>query len=125
MNIDDAPDRDLVEDVAEDGMAEERTHLAWGRSGLALMACGAVVARGLPTISRSPAAPIVGGLILALGGGIWILGWSSTRRHQRRHLAADPEAARPAPLHGHLSSIAYGTTVVGVAGILLAILGPG
>lgn len=114
-------------DLAEDGMAGERTDLAWGRSGLALMACGAVIGKGLPTISRSPAEPILGLVILALGGGVWLLGWSSSRRHRRR-IAVHPARGgpdRPLPRVADLRAIALGTTAVGIAGILLAIRGPG
>ena len=33
------------------GLAAERTELAWGRNSLALLGCGAAVAKGLDTVT--------------------------------------------------------------------------
>jgi uncharacterized membrane protein YidH (DUF202 family) len=102
------------------GMAAERTDLAWSRSGLALGACGVIVLKGLPGITGNPREPVIGAAILLLGGLTWALGyWSS---HHRRPLPGRP---RPVATWRDLAPAAYGTAAVGVAGLVLAVLGPG
>ena len=119
------PDEPGSIDLAEDGLAGERTDLAWGRSGLALMACGAAIAKGLPSLQHSPAEPVIGFLVLVLGGAIWAGGWLGTRREQRTAhrlaVATGVEPVRTVPQERHLRAIAYGTAAVGVSGFLLAL----
>lgn len=101
------------------GMAAERTDLAWSRSGLALGACGVVVLRGFPAVTGAGSQPLIGGVILLLGGITWGLGrWSA---HRRRPRAGQP---RQVASWADLSPAAYGTAAVGVAGLVLTLLRP-
>jgi putative membrane protein len=100
------------------GLAAERTDLAWNRSGLALLACGAAVARGFPPAGFS-ARHAVGFVILVLGGFTWAMGAYEARRRSR----AAP--ARPVATRRDLLPVALGTTSVGLAAFVLAALYPG
>jgi uncharacterized membrane protein YidH (DUF202 family) len=101
------------------GMAAERTDLAWSRSGLALGGCGLIVLRGLPTITGTGSQPLIGAIILLLGGVTWGLGrWSAQRRRPR---AGEP---RRAATWADLAPASYGTAAVGIAGLLLVVLRP-
>lgn len=102
----------------QDGLAAERTDLAWSRSGLALGACGVLVLRGLPTVTGHPARPVVGGLIVLLGTVVWALGYRSS--HRRRPIPGRP---RPPATWLDLAPAAYGTAVVGLAAAVLAVFG--
>ncbi len=101
------------------GMAAERTDLAWSRSGLALGACGLVVLKGLPTVTGAGGQPLLGAIILLLGGVTWGLGrWSAQRRR--------PSAGQPRRVAtwADLAPAAFGTAAVGIAGLLLIFLRP-
>ena len=99
------------------GLSAERTDLAWSRSGLALLACGVVILKGLPAVTGSAGAPVAGSVVLLIGAFTWGLGrWSA---HRRR-----PQPGRPRPVAQwrDLAPAAYGTAAVGFAGLVLAIL---
>ncbi len=101
------------------GMAAERTDLAWSRSGLALGACGVVVLKGLPAVTGNPRQPLVGAVILLLGGVTWGLGrWSA---HRRRPRDGKP---RQTATWADLAPASYGTAAVGIAGLVLVFLRP-
>jgi inner membrane protein YidH len=100
------------------GLAAERTDLAWNRSGLALLACGAAVLKGFPPAGLS-ARHFVGALILVLGGLTWILGAYTAKRRSR------PTRARTVATPQDLLPVALGTSVVGAAIFMLAALYPG
>jgi uncharacterized membrane protein YidH (DUF202 family) len=94
------------------GDAAARTALAWQRSGLALAATGAVVARGVPD-SGVGNRPVVGALVAVLGLSVWLVTSVTERRRQeapRRPVATVPDLA---PLAG-------ATVVVGVVLFVLA-----
>jgi uncharacterized membrane protein YidH (DUF202 family) len=98
--------------------ADERTDLAWNRSGLAIIACGIVVMRGLTLNGFERSDVAVGAVILVLGFGSYLLaGW-----HARRRLAAGRElqVARPADL----LPLAIGVATIGVAAFVLGLLFP-
>jgi uncharacterized membrane protein YidH (DUF202 family) len=98
------------------GLAAERTDLAWNRSGLALLACGAVVLKGLPAVGLAPR-HVVGVAILVIGALVWALGgFEATRRS-----GATPAPATPRELF----AVACGTTAVGAAVLVLAAFYPG
>jgi len=100
------------------GLAPERTALAWNRSGLALLACGAAVARGFPPAGFS-ARHVVGVVVLVLGGFTWAMGTYEARRRSR------PGRARPTATRRDLLPVVVGTTGVGMAAFVLAALYPG
>jgi uncharacterized membrane protein YidH (DUF202 family) len=102
----------------ETGLAAERTDLAWNRSGLALLACGAAVVRGFPPAGFS-ARHVVGFVILVLGGFTWAMGAYEARRRAR------PGRARPTATRRDLLPVMLGTTGVGLAASVLAAFYPG
>lgn len=108
-----------LEERPTPGMAGERTDLAWNRSGLALLACGIAVARGLKFPIDEPAHAVIGVTILVLGAFTWVLGqWEARKRRRDGH---DREVAQ----WGDLAPVAYGTAAVGVAAFTLALFFPG
>lgn len=105
-------------DALDPGLASERTDLAWNRSGLALLACGAAVARGITVGEVVPARSAIGITILVLGGVVWALGAWQARRRSR------PGLARPVARPGDLVPVALGTAAVGVAAFALGLFFP-
>ena len=98
--------------------AGDRTDLAWNRSGLALIACGIVVMRGLALNKLPRTDVVIGAVILALGIGSYLLGaWQS-----RRRMGSDRarEVARPSDL----LPLAVGVTAIGVAAFALGLFFP-
>lgn len=105
-------------DGPDEGMAAERTDLAWSRSGLALGACGVIVLKGLPSVTGDRSRPAIGGLILGLAIATWALGyWGAHRRRP------SPGRPRPTASWADLAPAAYGTAAVGLVGLALALLG--
>lgn len=105
-------------DSIDPGLASERTDLAWNRSGLALLACGVAVFKGMTVGEPVPARVGIGTLILVLGGAVWILGaWQA---HRRRAPGLARRTARPADLR----PVAWGTAAVGVAAFALGLFFP-
>jgi len=101
------------------GMAAERTDLAWSRSGVALLACGVVVLKGLPNVTGDSSRPAEGLLILGLGALTWGMGhWSA--RQRRTALAG----TRPVARWRDLAPTAIGTATVGMAALFLAVFRP-
>jgi uncharacterized membrane protein YidH (DUF202 family) len=101
----------------DEGLAAERTDLAWSRSGLSLGVCGLIIFRGLPSITERPSRPVVGAVLLGLGGVTWALGYWSA--HRRRSAPGRP---RPVATWSDLAPAALGTAAVGVVGFLVALL---
>jgi uncharacterized membrane protein YidH (DUF202 family) len=98
--------------------ADERTDLAWNRSGLAIVGCGLVVMRGLTLNGFERSDVAVGAVILVLGFASYLLaGW-----HARRRLAPG-RAERPAR-PADLLPLAIGVTAIGVAAFALGLLFP-
>jgi uncharacterized membrane protein YidH (DUF202 family) len=98
--------------------ADERTDLAWNRSGLAIFGCGLIVMRGLTLNGFERSDVAVGISILALGMISYLLaGW-----HARRRLAAgrSEQLARPSDL----LPLAIGVSIIGVAAFVLGLLSP-
>ena len=98
--------------------ADERTDLAWNRSGLAIIGCGLVLMRGftLNGFERSDVA--VGAVVLGLG----FLSYLVAAWHARRRLGGrGPERpARPRDL----IPLAAGVTTIGVAAFVLGLFFP-
>lgn len=108
------PDPDSI----DPGLAAERTDLAWNRSGLSLLACGAAVARGVTVGDPVPARVGIGVTILVLGGITWALGGWQARRRSR------PGLARPVATRADLLPVAAGTAGVGLAAFFLGLFFP-
>lgn len=113
------PDADLYDEALEEdeeGLAAERTDLAWGRSGLAVMACGVAIARGLPGVGRQDPRPVVGAVVLVMAGVVWMVAVYGSRKRQRA-----VGEWRPAAQLRDVGLIAIGTSAVGVAAIMLVL----
>lgn len=95
------------------GLAAERTELAWGRSTLALMACGAAIAKGLPSVTGTAGHPIAGALLLGFGGLVWLAGLPYARARAR----ASHTGQRHRATAIELAPLAFGTAAVGIAGL--------
>jgi len=105
-------------DGRDPGLAAERTDLAWNRSGLALLGCGAAVARGMTVGDPLPGRMAVGATILVLGGVVWVLGgWQARRRSSAR-------GPRRVAARYDLLPVAVGTAAVGVAAFVLGLFFP-
>ncbi len=115
---------DEADEGVAGGLAAERTEMAWSRTGLAMIACGVAIAKGLPTLSWSStqktlpfpetgAHPLLGGSVLVIGIAVWLLGLYSARRRRRAPV-------RAAVTYANLAPTAYGTAAVGVAALVLA-----
>ena len=89
-----------------------RTALAWQRSGLALAATGAIVARGVPT-SGVGNRPVLGALVAVLGISVWFVTSVTERRRQKA-------ARRPVATVTDLAPLAVATAAVGVVLFVLA-----
>ena len=99
----------------EPGLAAERTDLAWSRSGLSLVAFGAVVLRGIGRQPLLHGNRVNGACVLVLGVASMALGWWSARHAQAR--GADPATA------ADLLPISLGVAAVGLAAFALATFG--
>jgi uncharacterized membrane protein YidH (DUF202 family) len=98
--------------------ADERTDLAWNRSGLAIIACGLIVARGLTLNGFERQDVAVGAVILLMGMASYVLaGWHARRRLRPGRVE---QPARPIDV----LPLAIGVTVLGVAAFLLGLLFP-
>jgi uncharacterized membrane protein YidH (DUF202 family) len=86
--------------------AAARTALAWQRSGLALAATGAAVARGVPG-SGVGNRPVPGAVVTILGLSVWLVTSVAERRRQE-------QAERPVATVADLGVLAGATVVVGV-----------
>jgi uncharacterized membrane protein YidH (DUF202 family) len=98
--------------------ADERTDLAWNRSGLAIIACGVIVMRGLTLNGLERSDVAVGAVILGLGMSTYLLaGW-----HARRRLAPGRELTAATPRD--LLPLAIGVSAIGMAAFVLGLLFP-
>ena len=102
------------------GLAAERTELAWGRSALALFACGAAVVKGLHSVTGNRDRPAVGVALLVLGGLVWLSGLP----YARVRAAASRGGRRPTARARELAIMALGTALVGVAAFVIAAFFP-
>ena len=98
--------------------ADDRTDLAWNRSGLAILACGLIVIRGLTLNGLERSDVAVGVVILGLGMLSYVLaGW-----HARRRLA--PGRAERVARPSDLLPLAIGVTAIGVSAFALGLFFP-
>ena len=98
-------------------LAAERTTLAWRRSGVAVIAIGFAVARGIPTVGAVPARPTVGVAIAVLGALAFVV---SARQAAR--LTDRPADESSAATIGDLWPVAASTFLVAVgAAVVVAV----
>jgi uncharacterized membrane protein YidH (DUF202 family) len=103
-------------DSRDPGLAAERTDLAWNRSGLSLLACGAVVMRGIARPPLTTGNIAIGAIILALGAFTWALG--SWRRHHARARGTRRATS------SEILPISLSVAIVGIAAFAIAALFP-
>jgi uncharacterized membrane protein YidH (DUF202 family) len=89
----------------------ERTDLAWSRSGLALLAAFALLARGVWVSGAEPGDTIVVALLglAALGWSVGVLGWRLTRRGEELTRPREPR---------ELLAVTGGTVALAAAGLV-------
>jgi uncharacterized membrane protein YidH (DUF202 family) len=91
-------------------LAAERTDLAWYRSGLSLVGCGALIVRGLNGVTTRDV--VLGVFVLILGAAVSFLGaWHARHVHSR--------GTRATTL-ADLAPIAFGVACVGLAAFVVA-----
>jgi uncharacterized membrane protein YidH (DUF202 family) len=94
------------------GLAEERTNLAWTRSGIALLGAFAILVRrvwtGNPATGDLVALALLG--VAGFGWAVGILGWRLA--HHRRDEA---QPRRP----GELLAVSIGTVALAAAGLVV------
>lgn len=67
------PDGGDVPPVRDEGLATERTNIAWSRSALALVACAGAVLRRVPAMSRASGIALVVTVAAMVLGGSYLL----------------------------------------------------
>jgi uncharacterized membrane protein YidH (DUF202 family) len=101
----------------DEGLFEERTQLAWSRSGIAVMVCVTVLLRRVWPLERSNHVLVV--LLVATGLLVWVGGWALARRatvHSRR--------TEPDRHASTLRAVSVGTFVLALAGFVLGLFPP-
>lgn len=101
------PDRD-------DGLAPERTQLAWGRSGLAVVVAVGVLARRVWTLHG--ATGVVALVLVAIGALVWLAGMRSSRRLE---LSMEPHGMTGRHAFGLMTG---GTLVLAFGGLVFGAL---
>jgi uncharacterized membrane protein YidH (DUF202 family) len=104
-----------LDDEVPDGLAAERTSLAWNRSSLALFACGAAVVKGVPRLNEPDGRPIVGGVIVVLAV-VAALASSWEERSRRHAVAAGAGVIEPQVVR----RVAFANAIIGLAALSLA-----
>ncbi len=105
-------------DEVKAGLAAERTSLAWGRMSLALLASGAALIKGIPSVTGREARPLAGSIIMALAAGGWLHSvWNERRR--RRAITRGELAVEPTWLRG----TALTSCLIGVVAFAIGLAG--
>lgn len=102
----------------DESLAAERTSLAWDRTSLSLLACGAAVIKGVPVVEGVEARPGIGLAIVALAALTWLL--NLRNEHRRRAAIAHGDLAAEA---SSLRRMATTTALVATAAFALAATG--
>ena len=97
----------------DDLLAEQRTELAWSRSGLALLAAFAILARHVWT-NDDTGEDVFTVALMALAALAWAFGVLRGRARGRDRV----EPHRPAELY----ALSLGTATVALAGIVIAVV---
>jgi hypothetical protein len=88
--------------------------LAWRRTGLSLIVCGAAVARGVG-VGGARGRPLAGVVVLLIGLGLWLVANRSATRRARA-----VGTARPAAGPADLVPLALATALAGLASLVVA-----
>jgi len=99
----------------EEGLASERTALAWSRTSLSLLACGVVVLKGVPRLPDPKGRPVVGFIIVGLAALAAVAGTWEEHARQSAVRRGDGRIDRRS-----VRRVAIANTAVGVAAFVLA-----
>lgn len=102
---------------ARSSLAAERTTLAWRRSGLSVVAVGLAIARGVPNVDGVPGRPLVGVVVVLLGG--LAFGVSARQAVVRANRFGE---ARPAVRRGELLPVTLATTLVALGAAVVVLV---
>ena len=111
---------DPTREEDDEALAAERTELAWGRSTLSLLVCGIAVARGFSQATGGDTRPVAGVVLLVVGGLAWAIGLPYARARAR----GDERGDRHVATAEELFPLALGTTLVGVAALVIELVLP-
>jgi uncharacterized membrane protein YidH (DUF202 family) len=106
---------DFDPDAEDDGLAGERTDLAWSRTGLSMVAILGSLLRA--AMVRSGPVPLVALGLAVVGAAIW--GFSLRRARQ---LATTTASGRSAAEARALTAVTVGTIVLACGGALLPLI---
>lgn len=111
-----APAGRPVDVTWDEGLAPQRTELAWGRTGLAVLVASAILVRRVLVLPVGGA--VVVSLLVAAGAATWLAGM----RWSRRLMAT----GAPHGIAGHraFALVAGGTVLLALAGLLLGLFFP-
>ncbi len=109
---------DEVAQGAGESSAPQRTSLAWGRTNLALLASGAAILKGLPSITGNGARPLPGVIIVVLAVIAWSVNIWTDRGRERAIRGGEMAIEGP-----WLGRIATTTVLIGLVGLVVATFG--
>ena len=111
MPIEPVPD---VDGDWDEGLAPERTQLAWGRSGLAVVVAVGVLGRRVWTLHG--AIGVVGLVMIGVGALVWMAGMRTSRRLE--------ESMEPHGMGGRtaFALITAGTLLLALGGLVFGVL---
>jgi hypothetical protein len=113
------------------GLFEERTELAWSRSGISVLVLVAVLVRRLWPLGDAGTFAVL--MVTGVGSGIWAAGMALARRDRWRPATpgtappgtASPDRASPGAVGTRACRLlAVGTVVLAAAGLVLALFTP-
>lgn len=102
----------------DEGLYEERTQLAWSRSGIAVLVCILVLLRRVWPLDRAD--HVLAVLLVAAGALVWAVGWLLARRSTHPVDGREDAVLTAATVR----ALSVGTFMLAVAGFVLAILPP-
>jgi uncharacterized membrane protein YidH (DUF202 family) len=107
-------DPHVADVLSDDGLSPERTELAWGRTGLAVVVAVGVLARRVWTLHG--AVGVVGLVVVGVGALLWLVGMRGSRRLE---LSMEPHGMTG---RSSFRLIASGTVVLAVGGLIFGVL---